>query len=354
MMKRQIFKILLILTPLVQSVAQSINIDIIPGYTLGYDTGYVKSFRDNLVLTLVNESKFSRINVAYTLPQKSYALNYKTNDLNTWGIGIDYKWLTFEYTTRMPWYQPNPAFGDAKNSGIGFGITGRKLSFRFFYQRYQEYYLENSIDWFPNLPVDKFYLRPDIQTQTYYTNLNYVFNHKKFSNNAALWQLERQEKKAGSFVAGLSYIYNTFQADSSIIPVKADSLPKSNDTFFALNALGINGGFVGTIPFGKKKKFFISGAIIPGFSWQWGRLSVEGSGIERDNSVLGFQSEARFSIGYNGDLWYMGFMARGYGNLNNLAGNEPFSINNSFGRLYIGYRFKPIKHQLQWLKRIGL
>jgi hypothetical protein len=337
---------------LVRTEAQNANLEIIPGHKLGYDTGYVKSFRDNFVVTLVNESKFNRINVAYSLPAGSYALNYKTNELNTWGIGFDYKWLTFEYTTRMPWFEPNPIFGEVKNNGIGFGITGTKISFRFFYQRYEGYYLENSVDWFPQANQDYYYLRPDIQTRTYYANINYVFNHNKFSNNAALWQLERQEKKAGSFIAGLTYNYNIFKADSSIVP--ANLLPVSSNNFFALNALGVNGGFVGTLPFGKKRKLFITGAIIPGFSLQWGKLSVEGSGIEKDNSVLGFQSETRFGIGYNGDLWYLGSIAKTFSNQNNLGGNAPFSINNSFGRFYIGYRFKQLKHQNKWLKRIGL
>lgn len=353
-MKKSQLLLFLLYFCLVQTEAQNLNVEIIPGHNLGYDSGYVKSFRDNFVVTLVNESKFSTLNAAYTFQKRSYVLNYKTNDLNTWGVGFDYKWLTFEYTTRMPWFKPSPIYGDVKNSGIGFGITGRKVSFRFFYQNYEGYYLENTLDWFPYQSKDYYYQRPDIQTRTYHTNLNYVFNHKKFSNNAALWQLERQEKKAGSFIAGLTYIYNTFSADTSIIPISGDTLPISSNTFFALNALGVNGGFVGTIPFGKKKKFFLTGAIIPGFSWQWGRLSVEGSGIAKDNSVLGFQSEARFGLGYNGDFWYFGSIARAYGNLNNLSGNEPFSINNSFGRLYIGYRFKQIKHQNKWLKKLGL
>lgn len=337
---------------LVQTKAQNINLEIVPGHSLGYDSGFVKSFKNNFVVTLVNESKYSTIEVVYILSRK--VLNYRTNELNTWGFGFDYKWFTFEYTTRMPWFEPNPIYGNVKNNGVGFGITARKMNFRFFYQNYEGYYLENTSEWFPQRHSNNYYLRNDIQTRTYYSKLSYVFNNKKFSNNAALWQLERQEKRAGSLVVGINYLYNTFHADSSMIPYQSNTLPVSSNTFFALNSLGGNIGYLGTIPFGKRKKLFLTGAIIPGLSWQWGQLSVEGKGIEKDNSVLGFQSEVRFGLGFNGDLWYFGSIARSYNNLNNLDGNEPISIDNYFGRVYVGYRFKQIKHQSKWLKKIGL
>lgn len=224
------------LTVLLKKIPRE-NENIIKGSDLGYLPGYVASFRDNFIVTLVNETKYSRINVNYNTYSNTYSLNYKTNDLNTWGIGLDYKWLTFEYTRKMPWYTPDPTMGDVENNGLGFGLTLRKFSFRFFFEKYKGYYLENTDAWIPKANPDApeyYYIRPDISTRMYYTKLNYVFNHKKFSNNASMWQLERQQKKAGSFVAGLTYIYNTFQADSSIIPVKADTIPTSNNTFLRL------------------------------------------------------------------------------------------------------------------------
>jgi len=337
--------------------AQKENAYKLPGHKLGYDTGYVTSFRDNFIVTLVNETKFSRVNASFLTPNGNYELNYKTNDLNTWGIGLDYKWFTFEYTTKMPWYQPNPSYGNVENSGIGFGLTMRRFSFRYFYESYKGYYLENTDEWIKEARIAapiNYYLRPDIYTRMNYLKFNYVFNNKHFSNNAAIWQLERQEKFAGSFVTGLSYIYNTFKADSSIIPYGLDTFPNASNTFFAINSIGANLGYVFNLPLGKKKKWFITAALIPGFSYQYGRLDIEDVGGFRNNSLLGFQSEFRFGIGYNGDLWYIGSTARSYQNLNNLLGDAPFVINNSFGRLYIGYRFNEIKHENKWLKKVGL
>jgi hypothetical protein len=282
-------------------------------------------------------------------------LNYKTNDLNTWGIGLDYKWFTFEYTTKLPWYTPDPTYGAVENRGLGFGLTMRKFSFRYFYEIYKGYYLENTEEWVASggSKEDVYYIRPDIYTRMNFIKANYVFNNKRFSNNASMWQLERQERASGSFVAGLSYIYNTFSADSSIIPFGLDTFPNANNTFFAMNSIGANIGYVANLPIGKKKKWFITGALIPGISYQFGKLEIDDVGGIKSNTLMGFQSEFRFGICYNGDLWYVGSMARSYQNLNNLLGDAPFAINNSFGRFYFGYRFPSIKHSNKWLKKIG-
>lgn len=309
----------------------------------GYDSGYVVSFRDNFVLTVVNETK-STISAVSFIDKKNnvYSLDYRTNTINTWGLGFDYKWFTFEYTHKMPWYTPDPKYGEVKNSGFGFGITGRRLAFRNFYESSTGFYLENTEEWLKGY-VQKngeYYNRPDMHTFTYYANLNYVFNNKHFSNNASLWQLERQNKKAGTFVAGASYIFNSFSADSSIIPTTGiDSFPRSNNTFFALNSVGVNMGYMGTLPMGKRKKLFITTAIIPGISRQWGELTVENVGVAQASKLLGFQSEFRFGFGYNGDKWYVGSIFRAYSNLNAINANEPFSISNRYGRFYVGYRF---------------
>jgi hypothetical protein len=336
---------------------KSDNKDRLPGYLVGYDTGYVTSFRDNFIITILNESKFSRINASYFVSdQKGYFLNYKTNSLNTWGIGLDYKWLTFEYSTKMPWYTPDPTYGPVENKGFGFGLTMRRFSFRYFYEIYKGYYLENTEQWVANggSAKDAYYIRPDIYTRMNYLKMNYVFNNKRFSNNASMWQLERQEKAAGSFVAGLSLIYNEFRADSSIIPYGLDTFPNANNTFFAMSSIGANIGYVANIPFGKKKKWFITAALIPGVSYQFGKLEIDDVGGLKSNALLGFQSEFRFGICYNGDLWYLGSMARSYQNLNNLLGDAPFAINNTFGRIYFGYRLPSIKHNNKLLKKYGL
>lgn len=327
------------------------------GRYFGYDSGYVISFRDNFVLTLVNETKSSNIAVSFLSDKKSYLLDYKTNTINTWGLGLDYKWFTFEFTVKMPWYTPDPQYGKIESSGLGFGFTGRKWAFRNFFEKNTGYYLTNTDEWLPGYrdQHNHYYLRPDISTFIYYSSLNYVFNNKHFSNNASLWQLERQNRKAGTFVAGATYIFNNFRADSSIIPYTGiDSLPRSNNTYFALNSIGVNMGYMGTLPFGKRKKMFITIALIPGISRQWGDITIDNVGVKQVKGLWGFQSEFRFGIGYNGDKWYVGSIAKNYANTNHINSNEPFSIGEKYGRFYVGYRFNSPKIKNKYLQMLRL
>lgn len=324
---------------------------------MGYDSGYVVSFRDNFVVTLVNELKTSGMDATYKSAGKTHQLLYRANAINTWGLGIDYKWITFEYTTQMPWAQADPEKGETKNKGFGFGLTGRKLTFRNFYESTKGFYLSNTDQWLPGFRSsnDRYYTRPDIKTFTYFGCLNYVFNNRRFSNNASIWQLERQKRFAGSFVVGLVYIYNRFDSDSSIIPVSAiDSLPRKGKSSLSLNSLGMNFGYQFTWPFGRSRKFYLTMAIIPGLSRQWGEVSDESVGSLSVSNLTGFQTETRFGFGYNGDRWYVGSIGRVYSNLNFVDEQQPLSIFTQFARLYVGYRFNTIRLKNNWWNKWGL
>jgi hypothetical protein len=322
-----------------------------------YDTNYIQSYHDNLIITLVRERKNNLVYMSFNTPSTLYELDYQTNDPLAFGIGIDYKWFTFEYTTKMPWTKPDDSKGKVDNFGIGFGLTYRRLAFRNFFERNKGYFLNNTDAWLPSIAnsPNPYYLRPDIETHTYFSSLNYTFNYKHFSNNAALWQLERQKKRAGSLVLGLSYIFNSFYADSSIVPTTGiDTFPRNNNTYFSLNAIGVNTGFVGTLPFFKSKKWFLSGALIPGISYQFGHLTIEDLGAVKAKKLIGVQSEFRIAVGYNGDKYYAGLSYRAYGNVNAVNKQDPMNITNTFGRVYFGYRFDPPKIRNKFLKKIGL
>lgn len=327
------------------------------GYHYGYDTGYVVSFRDDFVITLVNETKSNGLLLGLQTPNYYYQLDYQTNLMNTWGIGIDYKWITFEFTKQMPWYTPDPAKGEVSNSGFGFGLTGRRWAFRNFIESSKGYYLVNTDDWLKDYTVNNssYYQRPDISTTTYFASMNYFFRNKRFSNIASLWQLERQQKRAGSFVLGGSYVFNAFRADSSLVPTTGiDTFPRSYNTYFSLKSLGVNFGWAGTLPLFKSKKFFLTTALIPGISYQWGQVTIGDGIVGSSKNMVGLMSEFRFGFGYNGDKWYVGSVAKTYRNLNSSFSEEPFEIYNVFGRLYFGYRFGIPENRPAWLKKYGL
>ncbi len=61
----------------------------------GYDTNYIKSFRDYFVVTLVSANTNNSISVVDTTRGD---VSFGTNLPFSFGVALDYRWFTFEYT----------------------------------------------------------------------------------------------------------------------------------------------------------------------------------------------------------------------------------------------------------------
>jgi len=101
----------------------------------GYDTSYIKSYRDKLIITFVSTSNSNTITVSDSLGEQ---VSFATNLPTSFGFALDYKWLTAEYTTSFGRAGPEE-YGYTSLRSIGFGLTGRKLWFRNFYQKTKGY-----------------------------------------------------------------------------------------------------------------------------------------------------------------------------------------------------------------------
>lgn len=320
----------------------------------GYDTNYIKSFRDNLVVTAVTLFNSNTITVTDKFGDD---VNFTTNVPVSFGLALDYKWLTVEYTTSMG-IEGDPKYGLTENRRAGFGLTGRKLWFRNFYQSTRGYYLENPQYFNPdfNPATDVYPHRNDVASSVYYATLNYGFNHRRFSNMAALWQLERQKKSAGSFTAGLTFSYASFSADSALIG--AQYLSNFNETKFVnslyFTMMGVNGGYLYTFAMGKSKKVFISAALIPGLDYQIGRVNQLENEKSEKQYTIGTHAEFRLVFGYNGDKWYTAFSSSNYAVSGRFGDYNPFNQGYSFVRFVLGYKFEVPKTKNKFFKQFGL
>jgi len=320
----------------------------------GFDTNYILSFRDYLVVTVVSTSANNTVAVHDTSGE---SLSFATNLPASFGLAVDYKWLTAEYTSTFG-RTGDPRKGETSMQSLGFGLTSRKFWFRNFFQKTQGYYLENPEYLNPNFnaQTDNYPHRSDIRATIYYAVLNYGFNHRRYSNNAALWQLERQKKSAGSFTAGLTFSYATYSADSALVPSKYRDFFSERDfiTAFDFTMLGLNGGYLHTFSFTKSKKFFLSLALIPGVSYQRGSSFSEVSDVAKDKYAFGLHVEARISFGYNGDVWYSSITSTGYAVSTAFDDTNPFTQGYSFFRFVVGYKIRMPETKSALLKKIGL
>ncbi len=320
----------------------------------GYDTSYIKSFRDYLVVTLVSSAVSNDVSVTDTAGQD---VTFATNVPTSFGLAVDYKWFTAEYTSTFGRTGDSDK-GNTTMQSIGFGLTGRKFWFRNFYQKTQGYYLENPQYFYPefNPSTDTYPYRGDIRATMYWASLNYGFNHKKFSNQAALWQLERQKKSAGSFTSGVTFSYASYQADSALIPEKYQRLFEKDEFFtnFDFGMIGANFGYLHTFALGKSRKFFISLALIPGVSYQQGKAYSTETKVAKLDGDVGFHAESRLVFGYNADTWYTSLSSSGYAVTTSFDHANPFAQGYGFVRIVFGLKFKLPETKSTFLKKIGL
>ncbi|MFM9051028.1 MAG: DUF4421 family protein [Bacteroidota bacterium] len=320
----------------------------------GYDTTYIKSFRDNLVVTLLSATTGNNIILT---DNNGKQVTFSTNVPSSFGIGLDYKWITLEYASSFGRTGP-PAKGYTKLNNIGVGLTGRKFWFRNFYQRTEGYYLQNPeyFNKYFNPATDLYPHRDDVRSSVYYATVNYGFNHRRFSNMAAIWQLERQKKSAGTFTAGLTFSMGDYAADSALIPENAedDFERKQSITSLRFRMYGVNAGYIHTFAFTRSRKFFVSVTLIPGMGYQTADANSEEQTDVIRKKGIGLHSEGRIVTGYNGDNWYASVTSIGYTVSSAFSGMNPFSQGYVFGRLCVGYKFKMPETKSPFLKKLGL
>jgi len=319
-----------------------------------YDTSFIQSYRDYLVLTMV--AVYNSNNISFT-DNKQDDISFTTNLPFYFGLAADYKWLTFEFTKNIN-TSPNNNKGETDSRSIGIGITGRKFWFRSFWKDYQGYFMENPEYDNPefNEEIDPFPLRPDLHTKILFANLNYGFNYKRFSNTASLWQLEKQKKRAGSFTVGLSAGYTEMQADSALVLSKWETNfnPNSLITNYQFTWIGLNGGYLYTFPMFKRKHYFISLAFIPGLSYQFGKANIENNPLPLKKNSLGVQTETRFVFGYNHEKWYASFSASLYAISNSFVQDNSIAHGYNFLRFVYGRKIKVRESKSDFHRKIGL
>ena len=147
-------------------------------------------------------------------------LEYSTNTPVQIGLALDYRWLAVEATFSVNGSGGlDPRAGPTSSTGLGFGYTGRSWWFRNFFRRNTGFHVSDpemvDPDWEEgeDLPY-----RADISNTTYMASINHGFNWRRFSYSAAIWQLERQKRSAGSWTAGATFWYSRTECTGGLLP----------------------------------------------------------------------------------------------------------------------------------------
>lgn len=318
---------------------------------IAYDTNYIISYRDLLHITVVGVNKQTGITLVNINNDNDLA--FKSNNPFGFGVALDYKWATLEYSQSIPGMEWNDkAKGNTDAFALRFGFTGRKFRLNTYYRDSKGFSFSDiesfDEDWF--LTETHYPYFEDLRNRTLNFSMYYTFNHKKYSNTAALWQIDRQIKSAGSpvigFLTGLEGIYapTPLMINDSL---EGSFLNIKKAEYFKI---GLSGGYMYTLSLWKR--FYIHMALMQGFFYNTGKTELhESSGYSKRESI-GASLYYRFTAGYNGDDFYGGIFWVSDTFINDAIADEYELTNYNYLRLYVGYRF-PIRTP-KWAKKFYL
>lgn len=311
-----------------------------------HDTAYIATYRSNLVISAVTKLQLVDVDIEQ---DAGGDLSFSTNSMEQYGVGVDFKWLSVEATFDVPAFSDyDPSLGKTSSKGLGIGFTSRRLWARGFWNKTEGYYLNEPERWTGS---EAPYIREDLSNRTFLLSLNYALSGKRrFSQNAALFQMERQKKSAGTFVAGLSAWHTTVAADSSLLSAALVDTFQLASGFSGLRRalVGATIGYTHTFAFWHKG--FIHFAILPGITYADQEITTP-SEVLHGTGVAGV-SEFKLGAGCNGDRWYGALTTSYYYSTTSIAEKLSLSTNHGFVRFAIGIRLGD--PGIKTLEKVGL
>lgn len=235
-------------------------------------------------------------------------ITYKTNKPVSLGLGVAWKGFSVSFSYGFDFFRDKKK-GKTNSLEFQHHWYGRKFMYDFILQQHKGFYNQKRND-------DKTYnLHPDVKMNMYGGTLQYVFNNKKFSYNAAMNQTEKQLKSAGSILAGVSLFYSKVQTDTTVI---FEKLTANHENL----QFGFSGGYAYTWVI--NKNWFLSGSASIGLNM--------GNNYPKHffKKKMEFYPtiNSRMGFGYNSDTWSLG----GSAYLNKVYlffdGEESLSMNN--------------------------
>lgn len=316
-----------------------------------YDTSYVTAYRSNLVISVLSRLQLVSIDLEQ---EEGDGLAYSTNSNEQYGVGLNYKWLSAEVTFNIPLFnQYDASLGETNSRAFGLGYTGRRIWARGFWNRTEGFYMDEPERWVAgweegDVPI----VREDLRTNTFMLSVNYALSGKRrYSHNAAIFQMERQKKSAGTFVAGFSAWDTDVNADSSLIgPALIDTFQLATGfTGLRRTLVGATLGYTHTFAFWEKG--FIHFAILPGVAYASQTITTSDD-EELKGTGTGALTEFKLGAGFNGDRWYCAMTTAFYYSTTPISEKLQLGTNYGMVKLALGVRFGGIESKA--LKKVGL
>lgn len=317
-----------------------------------HDTACIGTYRQNVTLSAVSSYRIASIDIADTI---GHAVTWSTNNLTQYGAAIDYRWLSVEATFSIPALDAgDPNYGSSTSRGIGLGYTGRRIWFRGFWNTSSGFYAEQPEvlvkDWKDG---DDRPHRSDLHAEAWMGSLNYALSKKKcYSQVAALTQMERQKRSAGTWVAGASFWLTRMSADSTLVPVTGPLAfaPEARIIASRRTLIGATIGYTHT--FVLWRKGFIHMSLLTGAASSDQTRTLQDDERQPAEKGLSSINEFKGGIGFNGDRWYSAITTAFY--YNSDADDEVVSLASTYGSVRFALGIRLGRPNVKGLDKFGL
>ena len=254
-------------------------------FTTKYDTNYVARPKEKWLIRLLGNQTGNYIHAKGTVHDvySKYDLHTKTN--YTMGLEVNYCDIAATFSIN-----PAKIGGDYNDYEFNFEYHGQMISFDINYLRATS--LTGDIKLGNMDHLDEEGLRMNVVNASAY----YIFNHRKFSYPAALYQNYYQLRSAGSWLAGLSVQAGSIKTTDEL---KARS-PLAPEVHLTFENVAIGGGYGYNLVLGKRSQWLLHFSALPSFVvYKHNRLTVNGDKMRDHGLCFNMLFNERVAVVYH-------------------------------------------------------
>lgn len=254
-------------------------------FKVKYDTNYVARPKEKWLFRLLGNQTGNYIHAKGTVNglYSEYDLHTKTN--NTLGLEINYCDIAATFSIN-----PAKIGGDYNDYEFNFEYHGQKISFDINYLRATS--LKGDIKLGNIDHLDEEGMRMNVVNASAY----YIFNNRKFSYPAALFQNYYQLRSAGSWLAGLTVQSGSIKTTDEL---KARS-PLAPEVHLTFANVALGGGYGYNFVFGKHSQWLLHLSALPSLVvYKHNRLTVNGDEMKDHGLCFNMLFNERAAVVYH-------------------------------------------------------
>lgn len=298
------------------------------------DTTYIAPNQYNLVFRLEQSTWYEHFKIGSHAGDQS--LNFRPDLSPKVGLYFGWRWIFLGYNFNLGDKNKN----EPKKNELSLNFYANKFGVDLHYRKtggdvklrsYKGFDMPNSSA-FEDIRFD------GLKNQLFGVNASWIFNHKKYSQQASYRHNTVQLQSAGSFMANISYTYQKISLDHEKLPAEMaghlDPKLKFGKLRYSDYSIGFGYGYNWVL----SKTWLASLSLLPSISYK--DSSIEGYESKNGSWTknLGLDFITRASVVYNTGKYFAGAMLvfNGYS-----SRNSDLCVSNSFGtlRIYTGLNF---------------